>query len=307
MSWARLAATVALACLAAGCVADLDGFVSNPRHCTTIGPQSCEEESREHMKLCTPCDAPYPFEDHGIPAEAVTRVDVDLGDGETNDAYFIEARTGLSDTTLVYGHGNYGGIEHYLNRIGLLYDLDVNLFVLEYRGFGKSSQTTKPTEAQLYDDAERARAALDELHAPEGHRILYYGYSMGALPVVDLAVRRPPCALLLEAPWPSVQAFADDSSHVSLPESFLTTDAYDNVSKMPLVHVPVMVMHGVDDTFIVLDHGRAVYEAANAPKTFHAVEGAGHGNGPGGIPESIGAEAYLALVSSFMEPLDCGS
>lgn len=303
-----LVASAAL--LQGGCLADLDAFVHNPRHCSTVGPATCEDQADVKRRLCTPCDAPYPWADFGVPAASVIDVVVELADGATNTAHFIpaapDAAGGRADVTIVYGHGNYGGIEHYLNRVELLYRTGMNLYVVDYRGYGKSSDPAKPTEAQLYDDAVRARDALDDVAGVDPAAVLLYGYSVGALSIVEMAVQRDACGLLLEAPWPSAQAFTNDSTRVGLPASFIATGAYDNIAKMPDVHAPVLVVHGGDDDFILAAHGQALAAAANEPVSYVEIDGAGHGNFGADIPTVMGEDAYLALVSGFAASAGCG-
>lgn len=287
------------------CVAGLDSFVHNPTHCSTVGPATCEEVSEEHLKVCAACDAPYPWEAFGIPADVPQQVLVTLSDDKKNDAYFIPSSGAHPDITVVYTHGNRTGIEHYLNRIGLLYKLGVNLFVVEYRGYGKSEDPNKPSEAQLYDDTLRARAALDTVLDGAPSTVYYYGYSVGALPALQLALDEPPCGLLLEAPWPSVQAFSNDSTHSAVPASFLTVDTYDNIGKIGGLTAPLLLVHGTADDFILIEHSETLFAAAPEPKEFIRVEGAGHGNYGEDVPTVLGEEAYLSLVEEFVTSGDC--
>lgn len=306
--WVRLRAALGALFLLGGplpaCVAGLDTFVHNATHCSFVGPATCEEQPNEDIRICTACDAPYPWEAHGVPASAPERIDVTLADGETNDAWFIPSSGAHPDITLVYTHGNRSGIEHYLNRIGLLYQLGYNLYVPEYRGYGKSSDPNEPSEPQLYDDIERARAALKAHLGDDEGAVFYYGYSVGALPAVHLAVAAPPCALLLEAPWPSVQAFSNDSTHVNVPASFLTIGEYDNIAKISRVEVPLQIVHGTADDFVLIEHSETLLAAANEPKALVSVEGAGHGNGGQDIPTVMG-DAYLTSIEAFFAAHDC--
>lgn len=303
-----IAAASSLA-LFSSCIVSLDTFVHNATHCSTVGPATCEDVSDPNLRICTPCDADYDWAGVGIPADVPVQVTVTLDDGETNDAYFIPSTGAHPNITLVYGHGNRAGIEHYLNRLGILYELGVNLFVVDYRGYGKSSDPNEPSEEQLYADILRSKAALDtyldENLSGQAQQIFYFGYSVGALPIMQLAVENPPCALMLEAPWPSVQAFSNDSTHMGVPASFLTTGVYDNIARVEDVKVPLLIVHGEADDFILIEHTEQMFEAANEPKKFIPVAGAGHGNFGQDVPTVMGADAYRAAFMDFMTEHSC--
>ena len=295
--------------LLASCIVSLDTFVHNATHCSTVSPATCEDVSDVNQRICTACDADYDWANVGIEADVPVQVTVTLDDGETNDAYFIPSSGAHPDITLVYGHGNRAGIEHYLNRVGILYGLGVNLFVVDYRGYGKSSDPNEPSEEQLYADILRSRAALDtyleENLSGQAQQIFYFGYSVGALPIMKLAVEVPPCALMLEAPWPSVQAFSNDSTHMGVPASFLTTGVYDNIARVEDLKVPLLIVHGKADDFVLYEHTEVMFAAANEPKKLIPVEGAGHGNFGDDVPTVMGEDAYRAAFMDFMTEHAC--
>lgn len=281
-----------------GCV-DLDSFVWNPRHCSTVdtAPDSVDCAER---KMCTPCEQPLPFEAYGVPADHVEQVSVAVGDGVTNDAYFIRGSGGRADLVIAYAHGNFGGIEHYLNRVGLLYQTGADLFVVDYRGFGKSSTSAEPTEAQFNADLASARDALRARLTP-GQRLVIVGFSAGALAATELALHEPPCGLILENAWPSVQAFADDSTFIGVPQTFLTTGSWDTIAKMPHIAAPYLHLHAELDETVRHELGRQVFDAAGSDdKTFILVDNAEHGNFGNDVPTVMGP-AYLATITAFLD------
>ena len=190
---------------------------------------------------------------------------------------------------MVYAHGNFGGIEHYINRVALLVnDVGVNVFAIDYRGFGQSSVTTEPSEEEFMADALAARSQLDTL-VNEGSSIAVMGFSAGALAAVEIARTSENCALVLENPWPNVQVFADDSTFIGTPQSFVTAGAWDNISKMPEVTEPLLHLHATEDLSVRLELGQRLFAAANDPKEIVIVEGATHGNFGNDVPTTMGA------------------
>jgi pimeloyl-ACP methyl ester carboxylesterase len=302
----RHAVVVASSLLATGCF-DLDSFVMNPRHCSA----GYSEELCAAKKLCTPCGEDLPFADFGIPAELATRHPIPLDDGEDNDAWFVRSASGgaLADVTVVFSHGNFGGIEHYLNRIAQLWEVGVNVFAVDYRGFGHSSDPAEATEAQFMADARAARAFLPTVLAAEGldprRPVAMAGYSAGALSTVEMLVQPAGdgpavCALLLEAPWPSVEAFTRDSTFVGVPGSFVTTGAWNNIDKLRHWDGPTLHFHGADDLTVREALGRELFDAiGSADKTFVSVPGAAHGNFIEGVDDDVARDVPAVLGRDF--------
>lgn len=286
---------VLFAVLASSACFKLDSFVWNSRHCSTIDGSDvalCADD-----KVCTPCDEPYPFASFGIDEALVTQTPVDIGGGETNDAWFIDNG---SDVTVLYAHGNFAGIEHYINRLALLVnDVGVNVFAIDYRGFGKSSVTTEPSEPEFMSDAQKARAHLDTLVA-EGSAVAVMGFSAGALGAGEIARTSENCALVFENPWPNVQVFADDSTFIGTPQSFVTDGAWDTIAKMPEVDEPLLHLHATEDETVRLELGQRLFAAANDPKELVIVEGATHGNFGNDVPTTMGA-LYGETIAAHLD------
>jgi pimeloyl-ACP methyl ester carboxylesterase len=300
--------------LIAGCF-DLDSFVMNPRHCSA----GYSDELCADKKLCTPCGEDLPFADFGMPADLATRAPIPLDDGEENDAWFVRAAPGaaLADVTVVFSHGNFGGIEHYLNRVALLWSVGVNVFAVDYRGFGHSSDPAEATEAQFMADARAARAFLPTVLEASGldpqRPVAMAGYSAGALSTAEMVVQPAGdgpavCGLLLEAPWPSVETFSRDSTFVGSPGSFLTTGTWNNIDKLRAFSGPVLHHHGADDLTVREALGRELFDAiGSADKTYVAVPGAAHGNFIAGVDDDVDrdvpailGDAYLAQIEAFL-------
>lgn len=289
----------ALVLAGSGCF-DLDSFVWNPIHCSKVDPASTKCTA-DHV--CSTCETPYDFTAFGIPADAVEQITVDVGGGETVDSYFITSSGARPGLTLIYAHGNFGGIEHYLNRVGLAWATGANVYAVDYRGFGKSSTAAEPSEAEFMADAAALRAALDGALTARALPLdgtAIYGFSAGALAAVEMALIAQPCGLILEAPWPSVQAFTDDSTFSGVPGSFISSGSWDNISKMPAIHAPLLVLQGVEDETVRLEVSEQLFAAANEPKQLVAVPGAGHGNGGEDVPTVLGDD-YQVLLQAFLD------
>lgn len=193
---------------------------------------------------------------------------------------------------MLWSHGNAGNIVHRLENLRELYEHGLTAFIYDYRGYGRSDGV--PSEQGLYLDAMAAYDHLaNERKIPVG-RIVDFGRSLGASVAGDLARRRPVAGLILETPFPSVEAVARRVFH-GLPAHLLLKSRFDLVARLREIHLPLLVLHGDRDTVIPFDLGRAVYEAANEPKEFVVIPGADHNN-----TYLIGGETYFQRLLGFI-------
>lgn len=291
---------------ASGCL-ELDSFVLNPRHCSLVDAAWQETPDCTERNVCTPCEEPYPWAGVGVAPEDARQVTVAVEGGETVDAWFLRSSGARSGDVIVYAHGNFGGLEHYLGRAALLHQTGAHVWAVDYRGFGKSSTPAEPSEALFMSDARALRDALDGVLEEQGindARIFTYGFSAGALAAIEMAVFRPPCGLMLEAPFPSVQAFADDSSFIGVPQSFVTTGAWDNIGKIAEVAAPLLHFHGELDETVRIELGEELFAAAAGDKQFVRVKDGTHGVGGNDVPTALGDD-YGARVTGFMDAQAC--
>ncbi len=228
--------------------------------------------------------------DYGLPYEDVS---LTTSDRVRLHGWFVP---GTTDQTLLWCHGNAGNVSHRLENLKLLHDeLGVSVFIFDYRGYGASEG--KPSEGGTYRDAEAALGYLRSQRELPADLIVYFGRSLGAAIAVELAVRAPPAGLILESPLPSVPYMARRALPF-LPIGRLLRTRYDALSKVPKLHVPLLVLHGDRDTVIPIEAGRRVFEAANEPKAFHSIVGADHND-----TYVVGGPRYVAALRRFLEAL----
>jgi fermentation-respiration switch protein FrsA (DUF1100 family) len=80
-------------------------------------------------------------------------VKIKTKDNLTLHGWFIKQKNPLSHETLIYFHENAGNIGNRLHVIEMIYfELEVNVLIVGYRGYGHSEGT--PSEAGLGLDAE---------------------------------------------------------------------------------------------------------------------------------------------------------
>lgn len=205
-------------------------------------------------------------------------------DGIKLNGWWIEKEG--AEGTLIWFHGNGGNMGDRVDHIKLFYDfLPLHLFMIDYRGYGKSEGT--PSEEGTYRDAEAALAFVQSRGQPKSQKLFYYGQSLGSAIAVELAMRKAPDALILESPFTSIRDMAR-VAYPFLPLGFLIRTEYNSLSKIGKISCPVLILHGDRDEIIPWEQGKALFEAANQPKTFTLLPGAGHND-----TFILGGEPYL--------------
>lgn len=193
---------------------------------------------------------------------------------------------------LLYLHGARWNLTGSVTRIDRWQRLGFSVLAVDYRGFGESANVA-PTEEFAYQDAEAAYEYLAAL-APGKPRYIV-GHSLGGAIAVELARRHPDAAgLVLEATFTSVQEMVDKSPWGFLPVSLILTQKFDALSKIREVKIPVMIAHGTSDSVVPFEMGEELFAAANAPKRFVRVEGAGHHN-----LNYVGYDQYQAAIAQL--------
>lgn len=230
----------------------------------------------------TPADRRLSYED----------VFFQTSDGVRLNGWFVPG-SGRS-ATLLWFHGNTGNIADRVDNIALLHDrLGISIFIFDYRGYGRSEGSV--SEEGTYRDAEAALAYLRSQKDVNPAKIILFGRSLGAAIAVELAAKEPCAGLLLESPFTSVKEMAD-SAFPLFPVGFFFRTKYDALSKIKQVKVPVLILHGDRDEIVPFSMGRRIFEAANEPKTFFTIKGAGHND-----TYQMGGGAYLLALDRFIE------
>lgn len=202
-------------------------------------------------------------------------------DGVKIHGWLIPAATPAFGLTTLYLHGNAGNLTHRIDHIAAITQAGSELLIIDYRGYGKSEGA--PSEEGLYLDAA---TAYDWLAAQGRRTIILHGESLGTAPAVELATRREAAALILEAPFPSAKAVAQQVLPLLGP---LIVSGFETITRMPHVGCPVYVIHGDRDEVIAYKLGKEVFEAGAQPKQMWTVEGAGHNDIVAAAGEAYGA------------------
>jgi fermentation-respiration switch protein FrsA (DUF1100 family) len=217
--------------------------------------------------------SPYPIEDVTFRAE----------DGTSLHGWLIENPSG--ERTILFLHGQEGNLTTYAERVFGLSELGVSVFLIDYRGYGKSEG--RPSEGGLYLDARAAYRWLTNERRVRAERIVLYGLSLGGAAACDLVAQAPSVGgLILEATFTNAR---DLSRAVApwFPRWFLRL-SLDTRAKIRAVTVPKLIIHSRKDRFIPFSMGEILYRVAPDPKESLYLKDLGHAEDSVELRQGVG-------------------
>jgi len=156
---------------------------------------------------------------------------------------------------LVHFHGNRETIADALPFARAMHAQNVGVVLVEYRGYGASSDLS-PSEDAAYADAEAILDAL-ERRGIGRERIVLSGRSLGTGVAAEMARRGRGSALVLVAPFTSIPDLVRGAFPV-VPASLLVEDVFDTGAKASSIHVPTLVVHGDADAIVPFAMGASL-------------------------------------------------
>jgi uncharacterized protein len=180
------------------------------------------------------------------------------------------------DGVVFFLHGNAGSLNTWFVDPNFYRSANMDLFMLDYRGYGKSTGRIE-NEAQLMADVRAAWAVVAPQYA--GKRQVLFARSLGTGLAAQLAVDLQPDLTMLVSPYTSMLAVAQ-THYRWLPSALL-----QRILRYPLrteqalarVKSPVWLAHGTLDTLIPPSHSQAL-KAVAPQATLLLVPGAAHGD-----------------------------
>lgn len=194
--------------------------------------------------------------------------------------------------TILFCHGNAGNISHRLENVKLLLDQRLQVFIFDYRGYGKS--TGRPSESGLYRDGLAAYDFLANQKGVQPHKIVLFGRSLGAAVAIEIALQRQVRSLIIESPFTSTKEMAR-TVLLFWPISFFSPPHYNNSVKIGRISVPKLIIHGENDKIVPFSMGKKLYDLAQPPKYFFPIKGAGHND-----TYVVGGKTYFDALTAFI-------
>jgi len=177
-----------------------------------------------------------------------------------------------SKGVILYLHGNNDALDKWGGVAKVYTGLHYDLFMLDYRGYGKSGGFIK-SEAQLYSDVQDAYDYLKRIY-PE-KKIIVLGYSIGTGPAAYLAANNHPGKLILQAPYYSLP----DAVHHLMPSADTSDIAFhfNTYQFLRKTTAPVVIFHGDADEMFYYGSSIKLKAFFKPGDELITLKGAGHG------------------------------
>lgn len=200
-------------------------------------------------------------------------ITLNLSEKEKLTAWYIPHPD--ANKTVLFFHGNGGNISHRAQSVLLFHQLKLNVFIIDYPGYGKS--TGNASEHGLYNSANLAWDYLLTEKQLQEKNIIIFGRSLGGAVAIDLASRVNSGALIIESTFTSVRDMAGTlmpllSKFIYLRYSFASIDKINNITS------PLLVIHSKEDEMIPYEFGNKLFQQAITAKEFLEIQGS-HNDG----------------------------
>ena len=239
--------------------------------------QSIYHPSPEHV--ASPDDMGLQYED----------VYLQTDDGVLIHSWYIPSVG--AENTLYFLHGNAGNISHRLESIGIFHRLGLNVFIIDYHGYGKSKG--RPGEQESYHAAMAGWRFLVEGKNIEESNIVLFGRSLGGAVAAWLATQVKPAAVILESTFTSIP---DIAAHYYpyIPVKWLSRIKYPSLDLVSEFQSPLLIIHSREDELIPFSHGQTLFKQASELKVFLPIQG-GHNRG-----YSLSGRKYTSGIQDFL-------
>lgn len=192
-----------------------------------------------------------------------------------------------SKGVMYYLHGNSGDLSGWGDVAGVYLDLGYDVFILDYRGFGKSEGKIR-NEKQFYEDVQLGYDYLKNKF--EEDDIIVIGYSIGTGSASYLAHKNSPKLLILQAPYYNLVEVG--KSRIPFVPTFLMKYKFENHKNIQNVKCPIYIFHGDADRTIYYEDAVKLKKHLKPTDQYITLKGQGHN----GVNENLEFRTKLALL-----------
>jgi len=176
---------------------------------------------------------------------------------------------------LIVCPGNAGDIAGRLDFIKTLLRTGASVFIYEPRGFGMSSG--KPSISSICLDGLSAYDFVKSFLRLQSDQIVLYGVSLGASVATYVSQRRPAKALIVQSGFSSLPRIAHDLvPFLRIYPPWLFPSRLDNAETLKAPHPPLLILHGLLDDVVPVQHCVSIYRGAAEPKSCVIFPNSGH-------------------------------
>jgi len=182
--------------------------------------------------------------------------------------YINETRN--SKGVLLYFHGNKGSIRRCIRQTESMEGLGYDIFMPDYRSYGKSDGENIDEE-QFFKDAQEVYDFLKTKY--DESDIAIVGYSLGTAPACYLAANNDPAHLFLISPFYSIVDIV--RSYFPLVPEFLFRFPFKNHENLQGASCPVDIFYAEADR-VVPPHSTLRLKNRKQKAQFHALRNTSH-------------------------------
>ena len=195
-----------------------------------------------------------------------------------------------SKGVVLYFHGNAGSLRTWGGVYADFESLPYDLWIMDYRGFGKSEGKLSG-EGDLQADAQALFDAAKQRYPDQ--EMVMYGRSIGTGVASALAAKHPPKVLILETPYFN---FPDLAAQLApwAPSALLRYTLMNN-EHIQNQAFPIHLIHGDRDSLIRASHSERLAQLGPHIQ-YHLIKGAEHNN------ISVFRRYHEVLNSIMMQP-----
>ena len=192
----------------------------------------------------------------------------------TNDGMILNGLLFKADSSkgvIFYLHGNGGALNSWGEVAKTYTDLNYDIFLLDYRGYGKSEGVIKGQE-QLYKDIQTAYDEMKKEYTED--RIIVLGYSLGTGLASKIASENDPRLLILQAPYYSLTDVMRRT--YSIIPTFLLRYKLETNKNLKDCKMPVVIFHGDVDEVIYYGSSLKLKDEFKTGDKLITLRGQGH-------------------------------
>ncbi len=177
----------------------------------------------------------------------------------------------VSNGLVFYLHGNAGALNTWGNIAENYTNLGYDIFILDYRSYGKSEGEIK-SELQFNNDVSAVYKFLLLKYKEENITII--GYSIGTGPATFLASNSNPKQLILQAPYFNFLELSNE--RVPFIPDFFKKYKFETNKLIPKVKSPIFIFHGDKDQIINYNNAERLSKLLKPNDHFFTLKGQGH-------------------------------
>jgi len=186
-----------------------------------------------------------------------------------------------SKGVLFYLHGNAGSLSSWGNVAKTYTDMNYDVFMLDYPGYGKSEGSIEG-QTKLFQDIQAAYDTLKTKYTED--RIIVLGYSIGTGLAAKIASDNHPRMLILQAPYYNL---TDMMKHTfPIIPTFILKYKFETNNYIRKCTMPIIIFHGDQDEVIYYGSSLKLQKEFKKQDTLITLHGQRH-NGMTDNPDYI--------------------